>query len=99
MLKKLILILAMMGCAMAQPKAHHKAAPASAATANDVIALRGGKLLTVSHGVIENGVLVMEKGRITAVGGANTAIPKGAKVIEVSGMTVYPGLIDSETRL
>src|SRR6185437_12189662 len=100
MLKKLILILAMMGCAMAQPKAHHKPAAASAtATANDVIALRGGKLLTVSHGVIENGVLVMEKGRITAVGGANTAIPKGAKVIEVSGMTVYPGLIDSETRL
>src|SRR6185312_559336 len=100
MLKKLILILAMMGCAMAQPKAHHKPAAASAtATANDVIALRGGKLLTISHGVIENGVLVMEKGRITAVGGANTAIPKGAKVIEVSGMTVYPGLIDSETRL
>ncbi|HET9365964.1 MAG TPA: hypothetical protein VFP71_13220, partial [Candidatus Angelobacter sp.] len=100
MLKRLILILAMIGCAMAQPKNHHKpAATSSTATSNDVIALRGGKLLTISHGVIENGVLVMEKGRITAVGGASTAIPKGAKVIDVSGMTVYPGLIDSETRL
>jgi imidazolonepropionase-like amidohydrolase len=100
MLKRLILILAMVGCAMAQPTNHHKAATAaSTPTTNDVIALRGGKLLTISHGVIENGVLVMEKGRITAVGGANTVIPKGAKVIDVSGMTVYPGLIDSETRL
>lgn len=100
MLKRLILVLALVSCTLAQPKGHHKAVAASTtATSNDVIALRGGKLLTISHGVIENGVLVMEKGRITAVGGANTAIPKGAKVIDVSGMTVYPGLIDSETRL
>lgn len=63
------------------------------------IALRGGKLLTVSHGVIENGVIVMQKGRITAVGGASTAIPRDAKVIDVTGMTVYPGLIDAETQL
>ncbi len=65
----------------------------------ETIALRGGKLLTVSHGTIENGVLVMHNGRISAIGGANTAIPKGAKVIDVTGMTVYPGLIDSETHL
>jgi imidazolonepropionase-like amidohydrolase len=66
---------------------------------SQAIVLRGGTLLTVSHGVIQNGVLVMEKGRITAVGGPHTAIPKGAKVIDVAGMTVYPGLIDSETHL
>ena len=33
-----------------------------------VIAITGGKLLTVSHGLIENGVLVMSDGKITAVG-------------------------------
>jgi imidazolonepropionase-like amidohydrolase len=62
--------------------------------------LKGGKLLTVSHGVIENGALVMEGGKITAVGPAATVKPpRNAKVIDVSGMTVYPGLIDSETSL
>jgi imidazolonepropionase-like amidohydrolase len=66
---------------------------------DDAIALKGGKLLTVSHGVIENGVIVMQGGRITAMGGASTAIPKGAKIVDVTGMTVYPGLIDSETHL
>lgn len=66
---------------------------------SETIALRGGKLLTVSHGTIANGVLIMHNGRISAIGGSNTAIPKGAKVIDVTGMTVYPGLIDSETHL
>jgi imidazolonepropionase-like amidohydrolase len=64
------------------------------------VALRGGKLLTVSHGVIEHGIVIMENGKITAVGAeGSTSIPKDARVIDVKGMTVYPGLIDSETYL
>ena len=64
------------------------------------IALKGGKLLTVTHGVIENGVVVMQGGKITGVGaGGSVQIPANAQVVDVSGMTVYPGLIDSETHL
>ena len=62
--------------------------------------LKGGKLLTVSHGTIENGVLIMSAGKITALGAAGSVkIPKEADVIDVTGMTVYPGLIDSESYL
>jgi len=64
------------------------------------VVLKGGKLLTVSHGVVENGVLVMSGGKISALGAAGSVtIPKNAQVIDVTGMTVYPGLIDSETAL
>ena len=64
------------------------------------VVLKGGKLLTITHGPINNGVLVMENGKIAAVGPANsTKVPAGAQVIDVTGMTVYPGLIDSETHL
>jgi imidazolonepropionase-like amidohydrolase len=64
------------------------------------LVLKGGKLLTVSHGAIDNGVLVMQGGKISALGAASSVkIPKDAKVIDVTGMTVYPGLIDSETSL
>ncbi len=64
------------------------------------IAITGGKLLTVSHGVIENGVILIEGGKITAVGPATTVkAPKGATIVDAKGMTVYPGLIDAETRL
>lgn len=65
-----------------------------------IMVLRGGKLLTITHGVIEKGVLVMENGKITAVGTADAVkVPRGARVLDVTGMTVYPGLIDSETQL
>ena len=82
----------------AQPsQATHATQPAAALPP---IVLKGGRLLTISKGVIENGVLVMENGKITAVGAAGSvATPKGAKVIDVTGMTVYPGLIDSNTQL
>jgi imidazolonepropionase-like amidohydrolase len=64
------------------------------------VALKGGKLLTITHGTINNGVLVMENGKITAVGASNsTKVPAGAQIIDLTGMTVYPGLIDSETHL
>jgi imidazolonepropionase-like amidohydrolase len=64
------------------------------------VVLRGGKLLTVTHGVIENGVIVMQGGKIIAVGAASSVnVPTGAQVIDATGMTIYPGLIDSETQL
>src|SRR5687767_8464145 len=64
------------------------------------VALKNGKLLTITRGVIENGTLVMQDGKITAAGAAaSVSIPRGAKVIDVTGMTVYPGLIDSETHI
>ena len=73
------------------PKAPAQASP---------IALKGAKLLTVTHGVIENGTVVMQGGKIIAVGAAaSVTIPANAQLIDATGMTVYPGLIDSETAL
>jgi imidazolonepropionase-like amidohydrolase len=96
MLKRLLIVSILVTAAWGQSA---KPATKPEAPASGTIALRGGKLLTVSHGVIENGVVVMQNGRITAVGASSTPIPAGAKVIDVTGMTVYPGLIDAETHL
>lgn len=64
------------------------------------IAIVGGKLLTITHGTIENGVVVMSGGKIVAVGAAaSTKVPAGAQVFDAKGMTVYPGLFDAETHL
>src|SRR5208283_4481654 len=71
-----------------------------ALTQDKPVVLRGGKLLTITHGVIENGTVVMQGGKITAVGAASSVnVPADVKVIDVTGMTIYPGLIDSETQL
>jgi imidazolonepropionase-like amidohydrolase len=71
----------------------------SAANAHSkVIAISGGRLLTVSHGTIENGVLLIADGKITAVGEAGKiSIPTNAEIVDAHGLTVYPGLIDPES--
>lgn len=93
-MKKLILIALLLAAATGL-----NSDPLSAQeAAKKVIAITGGRLLTVSHGTIENGVLVMADGKITAVGEVGkVAIPKGAQIVDAHGMTVYPGLIDPET--
>jgi imidazolonepropionase-like amidohydrolase len=68
--------------------------------AQNLIAITGGKLLTVSHGTIENGVLVIEAGKIVAVGKASeVSIKKGTTIVDARGLTVYPGLFDPDTNL
>jgi imidazolonepropionase-like amidohydrolase len=104
-----LILFALAPVAMAQQKPATKAptkksqpmpVTSAAASLAQPIVLRGGKLLTITKGVIDNGVLVMENGKIVSVGATGSVtIPKNARVIDVTGMTVYPGLIDSQTRL
>lgn len=61
-------------------------------------ALTNAKIYTVTKGVIENGTLVINNGIIEAVG-TNVQIPNDAKVIDVAGKEIYPGMIDGGTTL
>jgi imidazolonepropionase-like amidohydrolase len=102
MIRRVLIISFAVLCALAaftQSSSRRDERATAVGEAGGPIAIRGGKLLTITHGVIENGIIVMQNGKITAVGGANTSIPHGATVIDATGMTVYPGLIDSETNL
>lgn len=62
------------------------------------IVLKGGTILTISQGEIQNGTLIMHQGRIIDVG-RNIAIPDGLEIIDVTGQFVMPGLIDGFTNL
>ena len=62
------------------------------------LALRGGTVLTITQGVIENGTVVIRNGKITAVG-RDVAIPAGVRVIDVAGRYVMPGVIDSHSHI
>ncbi|HEX8896104.1 MAG TPA: amidohydrolase family protein [Terriglobales bacterium] len=86
---------------MAQQKTMAAAKPSTIALdPSKAVAITGGKLLTITHGTIDNGVLIIDNGKIAAVGSANSVkVPANAQVIDAKGMTVYPGLIDSETHL
>ncbi len=61
-------------------------------------AIVGARVVTVSGGVIENGTVVIQNGKITAVG-ANASVPAGAERIDGKGLSVFPGMIDAATGL
>ncbi|WP_422354439.1 amidohydrolase family protein [Roseivirga pacifica] len=61
-------------------------------------ALTNAKIYTVTKGIIENGTLVINNGIIEAVG-KDVQIPNDAKVIDVAGKEIYPGMIDGGTTL
>lgn len=61
-------------------------------------AIINARIVTVSGAVIENGTVVIQNGKITAVG-ANASVPSGAERIDGKGLSVYPGMIDAGTQL
>ncbi len=65
--------------------------------AQDLV-LKGGTILTITQGTIEKGMIVIQNGKITAVG-ADIKIPSGVKVVDVTGKYVMPGIIDSHSHI
>lgn len=61
-------------------------------------AIVGARIVTVSGATIENGTVVIQNGKIAAVG-ANASVPSGAERIDGRGLTVFPGMIDAGTNM
>jgi imidazolonepropionase-like amidohydrolase len=64
-----------------------------------VTAITGATIFDGEGGRIENGTIVLADGRISAVGGPDTAVPDGATRIEARGRWVTPGIIDIHSHL
>ena len=63
-----------------------------------MIAITNGKIFTITKGVIDKGTVLVEDGKIKAVG-ENVKIPKGAEVIDASGKVVMPGLVEAHCHI
>jgi len=59
-----------------------------------MLAVKGGTVLTMAGKPIEDGVVLVDKGKIKKVG-KGIKIPKGAQVIDAKGKFITPGLIDA----
>ncbi|MCH8271686.1 MAG: amidohydrolase family protein [Candidatus Marinimicrobia bacterium] len=63
-----------------------------------VFALTNAKIVTSPGKIIRKGSLVIRNGIIESVG-AKINIPKDATILDMSGMTLYPGLIESYSNI
>jgi imidazolonepropionase-like amidohydrolase len=64
----------------------------------DTILLRGATVHPVSGPDIADGSVLLRDGKIAEIG-ARIAVPKGARVVELKGLHIYPGMIDSATEI
>src|SRR5215470_14974828 len=79
------------------------AAPAMAPAANPpdtptVLLIQNATILTVTHGTIEHGSVLIKDGKIAEVGTSIKA-PQGAQIIDAAGMFVTPGIIDCHSHI
>jgi imidazolonepropionase-like amidohydrolase len=70
-------------------------APANA----KVVAYKGARIHTAAGTPIENGILVVQQGKIVAVGGPDTQIPADAAIVDLTGKTIIPGLVDTHSHI
>ena len=60
------------------------------------VAFIGGKVITMEGmTVIDNGVVIVEGNKIVSVGDSSLAVPSDAKVIDITGQSIMPGLVDA----
>jgi imidazolonepropionase-like amidohydrolase len=72
---------------------------AQSSAGGQVTVIRAGRLVDPEAGTATaNQVILIERGRFTAVG-PNLTIPPAAEVIDLSGLTVLPGLVDAHNHL
>lgn len=61
-------------------------------------AIINGRIYTITGGIIENGTVLIQGGKITSVG-ADLVLPSDAEIIDAGGAIVSPGLIDAHTHM
>jgi imidazolonepropionase-like amidohydrolase len=74
------------------------ALPGAGAAQDQAIAVRGATIHTATGDPIRNGTIVVQGGKIVAVG-ANVTIPSGAKIIEAQGKDLVPGFLDNHSHI
>jgi imidazolonepropionase-like amidohydrolase len=63
-----------------------------------VLLIQNATILTVSHGTIEHGSVLIKDGKIAEVG-TNVKTPKDAQVIDANGQFVIPGIVDCHSHI
>ncbi|MBM3475846.1 MAG: amidohydrolase family protein [Armatimonadetes bacterium] len=65
------------------------------ARAGERYAIRAGKIVTITQGTVDHGVILVRNGKIEAIGPADqTPVPKGYALVDVGDRWVMPGMVE-----
>ena len=64
----------------------------------DAFAITGARVYTVSGATLDDATVVVEDGKITAVG-SDVRIPRGAEVFDAAGGSLIPGIVDAHSHI
>ena len=70
----------------------------SSGKARDLLAIKGARILSVTQGILPDGLVFLEGGKITYVG-RGRPIPPNARTIDAAGLTLVPGFVDFGSHL
>jgi imidazolonepropionase-like amidohydrolase len=73
-------------------------APSLAAKPSDLLAIRVGRAETISKGVIEHAVILVENGKIVTIG-EDLAVERGIPILDKPTWVVMPGLVNCYSRI
>ncbi|HEV7889641.1 MAG TPA: amidohydrolase family protein [Pyrinomonadaceae bacterium] len=89
-MKKLLFLLFALACAAAPTRAQEQR----------TVAYTGATVINATGQTINDGVLVVRAGKIVAVGPRSTTrVPEGAQVLDVTGKTIMPGIVDTHSHI
>ncbi len=97
-LRTLVAIVSLCAVAFIAPHRCLYAQQQASVEAIHTYAITGARIVTLAGPTIERGTVVIRNGLIQAVG-ASVTPPADARIIDGTGLTVYPGLIDANTSL
>ena len=63
------------------------------------VLLRGGRVMTAAGKIFDRGHVLLVDGKIAAVGPGDGPAPQGATVVDATGKTITPGLIDTHSHI
>jgi imidazolonepropionase-like amidohydrolase len=89
-MKKLLFLLFALACAATHVRAQ----------GDRTVAYTGATVINATGQTINDGVLVVRGGKVVAIGArASTRVPSDAQVVDLSGKTVMPGIVDTHSHI
>jgi imidazolonepropionase-like amidohydrolase len=96
--RALAVLIAAVVAAIAPAQIHAATTPAVTGEPAPIILIQNATILTVSHGAIEHGSILIKDGKIAEIS-TSIKVPKDAQIVDAGGQFVMPGIIDCHSHI